>query len=343
MTTPKLTYDDGEHAYWLDTTGNKPVGWRCAGVSTLAKMIPESYLLEQWNKRTVAKGMFLDHINGAKLFEKMAVNPDDKDIGDKVAAEALNIAQAHDKAERGTQMHKALELLLLGKPERLYTDQQRRDAEMLERTLDRYDLHLTADALVERFVLWPDHSLAGRFDAVLHKGRNEVLVDLKSGPNAVLYPQTTAIQMALYARAPLISDLMEERAGRLVVSQWREMPKNLDYRYGYVLLCEPDAAIGTLHEINLEKGWAAASLALQGLRWRREAKGDAIVREVPYEAPPTEVYTLTDLVDAAQSVEEVRELWHRAKAAGLYDPTLDAAMQARATYLKTCDTEAAAS
>jgi hypothetical protein len=338
--TPKLTFDDGDgqHAYWLDPSGKAKVGWRCSGVSTLAKMIPETWKLEQWNKRTVAKGMFLDYVDERKLFEKLAVDPDDKTLGDKVASEALNIAKAHDAAERGTQMHKVLELLLLNKPELMYTEQQRRDAQVLQATLDRYDLRLTNDALVEQFVLWPDHSLAGRFDAVLHRGeRDIVLVDLKSGLNAILYPQTTAIQLALYARAPLVSAVIDETTpGRRVVEQWREMPVGLDYRRAYVLLCQPDAEIGSLHEIDIEKGWAAAKLSLQGLRWRRENKS-TLVREVAFEEPATAVYTMADLASAATTVEELRELWRQAKRTGRHDSAFDLALQQRLAQLQERD------
>jgi hypothetical protein len=64
-------------------------------------------------------------------------------------------ADAHRKADRGTQMHKVLELVLLDMPERLLSDQQRADADLPRRTLDRYKL-TPHDGLAEA---WPYHRI----------------------------------------------------------------------------------------------------------------------------------------------------------------------------------------
>jgi hypothetical protein len=329
----RLVYDDtnDNHAYYLN-------GKRCNGISTAAKIIPDTYTLEQWAKRMVAKGMFYDQLDGAKLQEKLAVDPNDKSLGDNIAKQALNTAKAHEPADRGTQAHKVLEMVLLNKPEGILTAQQKRDAIMLRRTLDRYGLR-PHDGLVEQIVVYPDHRVAGRFDAVLERRDGSLIgVDLKTGPNAVLYPQTTAVQLAMYFHAPMVSAVLEDRGSKCVVEQWRKMPAELDLDHGYVLLCEPDAEEGTLHELNIAHGWKAAQLTLEAILWRRQLDyGKDIAREVmPVEDSDVKsswagvLRPYATLAARAQTVDEVRTLWREAQTDGQLTDDLKAALQARA-------------
>jgi hypothetical protein len=174
-----------------------------------------------------------------------------------------------------------LECVLSGHTDRLWTAQQRRDGDALRRTLDRYKL--TPTPWVESIVLYAKSMVAGRLDAVLERSDGTLpIFDLKSGFNAVKYPQSVAIQLALYANAPYVAASVDTRGDRSVVTKWTQLPANLDRTRGYVLLVQPGDDVGTLHEINIEHGWAAAQLALRIIQWRRELSyGKGIVREVP--------------------------------------------------------------
>ena len=297
----KLTYTDTSHTYYLD-------GKRAKSVTAVAKIPVDTFNIEQWSQRQVAIGLAID----PNLIEKVAVDIDNRDAINKICEEAKQAAKAHLAADRGTQMHRVLELVLLDQEHKLLTDQQRQDADTLKRTLDRYQL-TPYDFLTEQFVAWPHYTITGRFDAILEKPDSTlILTDLKSGPNAVAYPHATAVQLALYARAPHISDNIHTVGDKSTVTDWRQMPERLDYRYGYVLLVEPDADVGTLHEINIEHGWAAAQMALRIVEWRKQLDyGKGIAREVAeYELV---VPGLIDIALAAGSVEELRDLWWTAK------------------------------
>lgn len=319
----KLVYTDESHTYYLN-------GKRAKSVTNVAKIPVDSFTLEQWDRRQVAIGMAID----PNLVEKVAVDIENRDTINKVVEDAKKTARAHLSADRGTQMHRVLELVLLDQEEKLLTAQQRADAVVLKRTLDRYKL-TPYDALIEQFVAWPQYCVTGRFDAVLETSDGAlILVDLKSGPNAVTYPQATAIQLALYARAPHISDNIDVRGDKSTITDWRTMPERLDRHYGYVLLVEPDAEVGTLHEIDIEHGWAAAQLALQIVNWRKELNyGKNIAHEVleldgvpacpncggsleACEGACYDIPTVTELISRAQdspTLEHLRTLWNTAR------------------------------
>jgi hypothetical protein len=320
----KVIYNDVKHTYYMD-------GVRCKSVSGVAKIPTDTFTLDLWHKRQVALGMALDR----NLCEKILTDPENKALGDAVVEDAHKAADAHRKADRGTQMHKVLELVLLDQPERLLSDQQRADAEVLRRTLDRYQLR-PHRGMAEQFVAWPHHRIGGRFDAILEDNRRRlVMTDLKSGPNAVAYPHATACQLALYARAPWISDGIEVDGDRTIITSWRKMPERLDYRYGYVLLVEPDAEVGTLHELDIEHGWAGARKALEIVQWRKDKDwGKEIAREVLAEDPPTAVYSYADLALRASAIEELRDLWREAHARNMIDSAFMQACEIRRTQLE---------
>ena len=319
-----LTYNDTSHAYYLN-------GKRCKSVSTVAKVPTDTYSLEKWQQRQVAIGLAAE----PELIENIAAHIDNKDRLDDIVEHAKRAAKAHAAADRGTQMHRVLELVLLGQDEKLLTAQQKADAEVLKRTLDRYKL-TPHQNMAEQFVIWPEYTIAGRFDAVLEAPDGTlVLTDLKSGPNAVLYPQSVAIQLALYARAPMMSAGIHTANDRATITEWRELPERLDSQRGYVLLVTPQDTVGTLHRIDIQHGWAAASLALKITEWRKQLNyGKDIATEVdePFAeqpAPPT----WASLIRDARDLDDLRLIWSRAKELGQLTDELKALATARSGEL----------
>src|SRR3982751_4038856 len=100
MNAPKLTYNDSSHSYYLG-------GRRAKSVTAVAKLVADSFALDQWRKRQIAIGMMLD----PRLAERIAVDPDNKEMVDQVCEEAMMLAGAHHAANRGTQRHRASELV----------------------------------------------------------------------------------------------------------------------------------------------------------------------------------------------------------------------------------------
>ena len=314
-----LTYNDTSHAYYLN-------GKRCKSVSTVAKVPTDTYTLEKWQQRQVAIGLAAE----PELIENIAAHIDNRDRLDDIVEHAKRAAKAHAAADRGTQMHRVLELVLLGQDEKLLTAQQKADAEVLKRTLDRYKL-TPHQNMAEQFVIWPEYTIAGRFDAVLEAPDGTlVLTDLKSGPNAVLYPQSVAIQLALYARAPMMSAGIHTANDRATITEWQPMPERLDSRYGYVLLVTPQDTVGTLHRIDIQHGWAAAQMALRIVEWRKKYNyGRDIATEVTEFEKPKPVATWESLAANATDLERLREIWKRAAELGQLSEELKALIMAR--------------
>ncbi len=251
----RLVYNDSTHAYYLN-------GKRGKAVTSVAKICADSYALDQWRKRQVAIGMMLDR----SLAERVAVDPDNREAVDAICDDALRIAGAHSAAERGTQRHRASELVDTGGE--LLTEQQREDAAAWRRTLDLHGLEVDRE-YVEGFAIHPDYLVCGRYDRIMRYRGRHVLVDLKSGENAVMYPQTTAAQMALYAHAPLISASVSTAGDKSEVTEWRRPPEDLDRETGYVVLLGDGDHMGQLWAVDLTGGNTAACLALELVAWRK--------------------------------------------------------------------------
>lgn len=324
----KLTYTNSSHAYYMN-------GVRASGVSGLAKIPDDTYTVEQWDRRQVLIGAALDR----NIVENVAMDIEDRDAINNYVAEAKRIAGQHRKADRGSQKHRVLELILTGKEDQLLTDQQRADAVILKRTLDLYKL-TPHDGLVEQFVAYPDNKVAGRFDCIMERADGTlVLVDLKSGENAVKYPRSTSVQLALYSNAPMISDKINIRGkDKVSIDDWRELPKRLDRTRAYVLLVEQDAEVGSFHRIDIEHGWVGAQLALEVIKWRKRLEyGKGIALEVKPDQVPTVDYSAIegyiDMAGRAGSGKELKMLWKNANDQGVLTPDVKRAMTARATEL----------
>lgn len=325
----KLTYTNSSHAYYMN-------GKRASGVSTLAKIPDDTYTVEQWDRRQVLIGAALDR----NIVENVAMDIEDRDGINELVAEAKRVAGQHRKADRGSQKHRVLELILTGQEDQLITDQQKHDAIILKRTLDLYKL-TPHDGLVEQFVAYPDQRVAGRFDCICERSDNSLVgVDLKSGINAVKYPRSTSVQLALYFHAPMISDKINIRGkDKVSIDDWRELPDRLDRTRAYVLLVEQDAEVGSFHRIDIEHGWTGAQYALDIVAWRKKLDyGNGIALEVRPDDPIITDESVedgfADIASRAGSVKELQMLHKNAKDQGVLTDRLRSVLNTRWTYLK---------
>ncbi|MCX5119237.1 PD-(D/E)XK nuclease family protein [Micromonospora sp. NBC_00362] len=291
--THRLVYNDSTHSYTLN-------GKRCKSVTAVAKIVPDSYALEQWRKRQVAIGMTLE----PRLAERVAVDLDNRETVDRVCEDAMQVAGAHHAANRGTQRHRASELADLGG--KLLTEQQRADAAAWQRTLDAYGIEILPE-FVEGFAIWPEYGVVGRFDRIARYRGRHVIVDLKSGENAVKYPQGTAVQLALYANAPLISAGIDVAGDRSTVTDWTTPPADLDLEHGYVVLLGDGMDVGQLWRIKIGHGWRGAQLGLGVVQWRKEYRYGAELSSQETSTTPTP--DLIDLINRAGDEPELDGIW----------------------------------
>ncbi len=246
MTTfpSELRYNDKTHAYYID-------GARAKGVTTAAKIPDSTHALDKWKMRNVVVGM----ATTPALVERAAAHYDERDLLDEIAEEALQAARANEAATRGSAAHRITERhdlaeMVVDTPYsiavRAAWDKAIADAGLS--MLPQY---------VERIVLYPDLMLAGTFDRLATRRINgeRVVVDLKTGENAIKYPHSMAIQMALYANAPIIAGKIPPGGG--TTTDFAEMP-HVNKSVGYVVHMPGDETTVQVHSVDIAAGWEAA-------------------------------------------------------------------------------------
>lgn len=295
----QLKYNDRQHAYWLD-------GKRCKGVTTVASIPDSRFAIEQWRGRQVVRGMALT----PSLVERAAVaNWDDKDTLNTIAEEALVASKSHEARDRGTAAHRITERIDL---DELVVDTPlaRQVQAAWKKALDDAGLEIMPE-YVERIVVYPDRLLAGRFDRIARRKFDGTLciLDLKTGAGAIKYPHSTAIQLALYANAPLIAGQIPGDGGS--TDQFASMP-SVSKTVGYVVHMPSDELV-EVHPIDIGAGWEAAEqIVFPTLDWRarRDLVGDR-PRAVASTSPMTDNIKgrlgILKMVDGAR--ERVVQAW----------------------------------
>jgi len=189
----KLKYSAKAHGYWLN-------GKRCPSPSAIAKVPDDSSALDFWRRRQTAIGLALQ----PHLLTAVAANADDKKALDAICEEAMTAAGASSGRDYGTAVHKITDLLdggvfVLETPEVVAIRETWRNL------LDSHDLEIVAS---EQVIVHPDLMVAGRFDRVVrHRKTGECFIlDTKTGRSAADFLQSHAVQLWLYASAPLCAD-----------------------------------------------------------------------------------------------------------------------------------------
>ena len=254
----KLSYNDRQHAYWLD-------GHRCKGVTTVAGYPDDTYNLDRWRLRQVAVGLAVT----PALVTRAAAHFDERDKLDDIAEEAIVAAKAHEASGHGTAVHRITERVDLGL-EFVDTPLHQAIRTAWLDALDRAGLDIIPE-LTERVVVYPDELVAGRCDRIARRRTDGalVIVDVKTGENAFKYPHKTAIQLGLYANAPFLADpLTPDGRGGEHTTGFKPMP-TLDLNAGYIVYL-PSEGLARVFEIDIAAGWeAATTICFPTISWRR--------------------------------------------------------------------------
>jgi hypothetical protein len=238
----RFTYRDSTHVYTHDNV-------RLRSITSLAADAADKFSLYQWQKRQVLIGATLDD----RIREDVATFIDDGERINDLAEEAIKVAGGMDAARKGTQVHAATERHDLGAP--LLTDMQQAHASQYQRAVERYGIEIDP-RFTEAIMFSPEHAICGRPDRAARVMGDDrlAMVDVKTGWNAIKYPHSTAVQLALQATLPFIAadTHTEENGSLLVVDSWMPRPEELRWDIAYVLYLptDPDKD-GTLHRFHL--------------------------------------------------------------------------------------------
>ena len=241
-------------------------------VSTIAGAIKDTYHLDRWNDRMIAKGMGL-RPDLAELARSLDVTEDKEELQD-IAVKAKEAAGGSVGANMGTALHK-------------HCERQDGGEDMSKVQLPRAtraDLKAYAEFLAykgieimpeynERVVWTRATNTIGRIDRI---GWDRELwplpriVDLKTQKTMDFGGLEISMQLAMYANA----DFMWNE----YTAQWEECPE-VDTQTAIVIHLPVGKALAEDYDVPVDKGWEAVKLAL-GVRTKRK-EGRNYLRRVP--------------------------------------------------------------
>lgn len=188
----KLKYSAKAHGYWLD-------GKRCKSPSAIAKVPDDSSALDKWRRRQTAIGLAMR----PELLTEIAANVEDKQALDAICERAMDHAGASSGRNWGSAVHLVIERDIAGATI-LETPETARVRKQWQQLLADHRLEVVR---AEAVVVHPELMIAGRFDQVMRStDTGEMFVmDVKTGASADQFLQAHAVQLWLYASAPLMA------------------------------------------------------------------------------------------------------------------------------------------
>lgn len=236
--------DTGETRAWTRAT-------------TLAEAMQDTFGLTGWKMRMVAVGIGLRE----DLQDLAAASdPDDKKQLDQLCKDAMSVAQADSRSNKGTSLHKFTQRIDQGEKVRA-PRRWASDLAVYEQAKAEWGI-LTAPTMCERITLVPELEVAGTMDRIVKYQSLPVIFDLKTGNDVERGAMKIAIQLALYAHGIGLWD--EDR------NEFVPMPRGLDQERGLVLHLPAGEATASLYEVNLVLGWRAAQLAYEVRKFRKD-------------------------------------------------------------------------
>lgn len=218
-------------------------------VTTFARLISDTYGLQTWSERMVAKGM-------AMRPDLVHLAVDDNRLDD-VVEQAKSAACADAAANIGSAIHAVLAKYDLGEQvPKEYQDVAKayRDA------LGQLKLE-TDPRYVERVCVLPKYKLAGTFDRIVRRGSQMYICDLKTGKQLKYSMGEIAVQLVAYAHA---THIWEEAA-----KSYSLMP-NVDNSIAFVVHLPEGRAEAAVYCVDLYGAIDGARLCRQVKAWREK-------------------------------------------------------------------------
>lgn len=269
-------------------SGGKLVAYTRA--TTFVDCIEDKFGLQQWEKRMVAIGLSLR----PDLLLAVAAHKDDKDLLNKICAQAKEAAEGSAAATTGTALHALTEqydrgLLDMNKVPAAYRPD-----------IQAY-IAATADVthlLIEQFTVHDGFKIGGTPDRVVTYGGKNYIWDLKTG-NVDFGQLKIAMQLAVYSRSVLYNHKTHERA---------PLP-DVDGKQG--IICHLPAGGGTarLLWVDIAAGWEAVALARAVRNWRNRRGLMSEITAVSLVTPVDPSVALLEQINRAATVDDLTALW----------------------------------
>jgi hypothetical protein len=265
--------------------GKKRVAYR--RVTTFVGVLEDRYALERWKQRQVAYGLSQ---RPDLVLAASAVEPDDKERLDEIVDKATEFSSA--AATTGTSLHALTERLDRGQKLGKVPEPYPADLKAYQQATARIDW-----SDIEGLRVYDEWKVAGTPDRVGRINGELVITDIKTG--SVDYPSQFAAQLAMYAHS-ISYDVNDDTRGR---------PQHLNLDYAVVVHLPAGEGRCQLYRVDIAKGWEACRLAKSIWDWRSVSGLLELTDDTTGITP-----TLVDLAAAADTAEQLRDLWRQAKA-----------------------------
>lgn len=279
-------------------------------VSTIAKTLEDTYHLDQWKDRMLAKGLSmrpdLVMLAGATpLEEKWRFAQD-------IVKPARDTAGGSEGANHGTAFHSLTELVDRGQPtpQGTHPDNVKRLA-LYKQRLDEHGLQVIPDWM-ERIVLNREYRIVGRTDRALWVnsdrpswfpgGFSAVIGDLKTQKSMDFGCMSIAMQLAIYARADLVWVGSDEDG------HWEEPDIELNRDVAVVMHVPSDRIAADIHVIDIARGWELVQMAMEVRAARKETLNRKLERSSGRDWK-------SDIMNASTK-QDLSDIWKAADAAG---------------------------
>ena len=291
-------------------------------VSTIAKMLEDTYHLDQWKDRMLAKGLAmrpdLVMLAGATPLE-------DKRTFTDLTRSSRDTAGGSEGANHGTAFHSLTELVDRGQPtpQGTHPDNVKR-LELYKQRLEEWQLQVIP-GWMERVVLNREHRIVGRTDRALFAQNMSLLLnetyrlvgpeappppivpptasiigDVKSQKSMDFGCMAIAMQLAIYAHADLV---WNEETG-----QWDEPDVELNQDVAVVMHVPSDRIAADIHVIDIARGWELVQMAMD----IRAARKEKLNRKLEHSSGRD---WKNDIMNASTK-QDLSAIWKAADAAG---------------------------
>lgn len=278
-------------------------------VSTIAKTLQDSYHLDKWHLRMVAKGMGI-RPDLVELAANLDVKEDKEEL-QGIAEKAHEAAGGSVGANMGTALHAYAERVDRGED---LTDVPMKGS--TRAALDRYHETMTQYGFVtrpefmERVVLNSEFGIVGRLDRILYDPVFWDLPrigDLKTGSTMDFGGLEIAMQLGLYANSDYIWNSDE--------GKWETFPE-MDTQWAIVMHLPSKGGDCEIYDVDIDGGWKCVRLAMNVRTARRRGKG--------FLQPRRNDRAWRVRILKAQSAEDLSAIWRDAQAARKWNKELEA-------------------
>lgn len=300
-----------------DDPSKKHPSW--TRVTTFAKTLSDSFALSLWAQRMAIKGV----ATRPDLFALAAATPlDDKKTLNSIVDAAKEAAGAGAAASLGTALHAFTEQVDRGDHPDI-PEPWSEDVRAYRRALKSAGMEIVPE-FIERVVVVPLLGVAGTFDRILRlKDGRLVIADVKTGKDLQYGWLDIAVQLSLYAHAEWIYDLE--------TGTYEPMPE-VAQDIAVVMHLPVGKAECTLYEVDIARGWEAALLCEEVRGWRK-VKGLA-TPILETSSGTTTPLSINERLEAADTVEDLREVWEASLVAGTWTDASMAILRARLAEVK---------